>query len=249
MTCVRASELRVATHQRRNEMNSPTYHLQELAIARAPTATGHLLPANVPDRARILDIGCGAGQTLIALGPGSGRTVVGIDIDAEALRLGQALTGETRFVCGRAESLPFGRDSFDFVIARVALPYTDVPQAVAEIGRVLSVGAACWLVLHPVSLAWRQLLGHLRRLQLKGTLYQLYVIANGVALHLFGRQFRFPLRRDRIESFQTSRGIRRALRAAGLVNVELHRGHFFVVTARKASPSRRRRSASKGQAG
>jgi hypothetical protein len=110
---------------------------------------------------------------------------------------------------------------------------------VAEIGRVLSVGAACWLVLHPVSHTLRQFLGHLRRLQLKGATYQLYAAANGVSLHLFGRQFRLPLRRDRIESFQTSGGIRRVLRAAGLVEVEIHRGRFFVVTARKASPDRR----------
>jgi ubiquinone/menaquinone biosynthesis C-methylase UbiE len=217
-------------------MSSPAYHLEELAIASAAGATGHLLPANVPDRGRILDIGCGAGQTLIALGAGSGRTTVGIDVDPAALRLGQTLTRETRFVCGAAESLPFGSDSFDFAIARVALPYTHLPRAVAEIARVLRAGAMGWFVLHPMSHSWRQLLAHISRLQLKGTIYQLYVLANGVALHLFGRQFYFPLRHGGIESFQTGRGIRRVLAAAGFVDVELQRGHFFTVTARKALP-------------
>ncbi len=220
----------------RGGVDSATYHLEELATARDPTAAGHVLPTNVPQRGRILDVGCGAGQTLIALGPGSGRTAVGIDVDPDALRLGRGLADDQpRFVCGQAESLPFAHDSFDFVIARVALPYTDIARAVAEIARVLRPGGACWLSLHPPSVALRQLLGHLRRLQPKGLLYQLYVVANGLALHLFGRQVHFPLRRERIESFQTSRGIRRVLEAAGFADVEIDRERFFVVTARKAS--------------
>jgi SAM-dependent methyltransferase len=217
-------------------MNSPNYHLEELAIARDPRAPRHIVPTNVPEGGRVLDIGCGAGQTLIALDRGSQSTAVGIDVDVAALLLGQTLTDEVRFACARAEALPFSHDSFDFVIARLALPYADISRAVTEIERVLRGEGMCWLVLHPVSHAVRQLLWHLRRLELKGAIYQLYVIANGVGLHLFGRQFRFPLRRNRIESFQTSRGIHRALRGAGLVDVMIRRGRFFVVMARKPSP-------------
>jgi ubiquinone/menaquinone biosynthesis C-methylase UbiE len=216
-------------------VDSTTYHLGELATARDSTTAAHVLPASVPERGWILDVGCGAGQTLIALGPGDGRTAVGIDIDARALRLGQGLTATPQFVCGKAESLPFADGSFDFVIARVALPYTDIARAVGEIARVLRPGGACWLTLHSLAVALEQLLRHLRRLQMKGLVYQLYVIANGLVLHLSGRQFHFPLKRDRIESFQTTRGIRRMLEAAGFADVAVDRERFFIVTARKAS--------------
>ena len=46
-----------------------------------------------------------------------------------------------------------------------------------------------------------------------------HAILNGLALHWWGRQFRFPLNRRRIESVQTLTGIANALSTAGFANV------------------------------
>src|SRR5437763_507088 len=68
----------------------------------------------------------------------------------------------------------------------------------------------------------------------KSALGRLWVLGNGVTLHCFGRIFRIPFTRPRWESFQTPRGMRRALRA-GFDETEISRGRFFVVTARRSA--------------
>jgi SAM-dependent methyltransferase len=214
---------------------SAQYHLQELAIALDPDARAHLLPVIAEAHRTILDIGCGAGQSLIAADLGPDRLAIGLDIDPDALTLGRSLTDAVSFVCGQAETLPFHAGRFDLVISRVALPYTDIPRAASEIARLLRPGGRCWLVLHPPSFAVRELLVHLRRGRLRGVVYQLYVLANGLSLQLFGRQFAYPLRRSRFESVQTTPGIRRALERAGFEGIDVQRGRFFVVTAVRSS--------------
>ena len=211
------------------------YHLHELAVARDPTAPGHLLPPIGPTDRAILDLGCGAGQSLVAAVPDDGRLAVGLDVDEEALSLGRTLTDAVRFVAGRGETLPFAGDTFDLVISRVALPYTDIPRTLGEVARVLKAGGRCWLTLHPPAFAWRELAGAIKRGSVRSALYQLYVLANGLSLELAGRQFAYPLRRARFESVQTERGMRRALYRAGFVDVGVERGRFFVVTGARRS--------------
>jgi ubiquinone/menaquinone biosynthesis C-methylase UbiE len=207
------------------------YHLGELAVARDPASPAHLLPViGAADRA-ILDIGCGAGQTLIASDLGRSRTAVGLDVDHHALALGRTLTAAVEFVAGQAEALPFAAGRFDLVISRVALPYADIPRAVREMARVLRPGGRCWLVLHPPSFAWRELAAAARHGRARPILYQLYVLANGMSLALLGRQFAYPLRRTRFDSVQTTGGIRRVLERGGFEGITVERGIFFVVTA------------------
>ena len=182
----------------------------------------------------MLDVGCGAGQTLIALELGDTVNPYGVDIDFGALQLGRALTQRVRFACAAGESLPFRAGSFDFVVVRVALPYMDIPTALAEIRRVLRPGGRLWLVLHPASMVVREMLSHLRAFNLKAVARRLYVLSNGVFFHCLGRLIRLPLNPPLCESFQTATGIRRALR--GFDEVQIRSAPFFVVTARKARP-------------
>src|SRR5215510_14009355 len=100
------------------------YHLKELAIARDAADRRHVNPPAFPPEWRVLDVGCGAGQTLIACF--GDRRSVGVDIAMDALRLGRTLTDKVSFVRAAAENLPFSDGAFDAVIARVSLPYSNL---------------------------------------------------------------------------------------------------------------------------
>ena len=203
---------------------SDAYHLAELRIALDRSHPAHEMPPPMTPAARILDVGCGAGQTLIAAYPD--RRTFGMDVDWNALRLGQTLTQAVAFARGRAEALPYASGQFDLVIARVSLPYANIPRSLGEIHRVLRPRGLLWMTLHPLSLGWKQA----RQGGWKAWLHFLYVFANGAAFHFLQKQFPLGARQ---ESFQTKAGITRALRRAGFREIQIPRGKRFLVTARK----------------
>jgi len=210
------------------------YHEAELAIARSPNDPRRVLPT-IPDSARrVLDLGCGAGQSLIGLGPPARTVAVGIDVDADALALGATWTNAVGFVCGSGEALPFANDSFDFVFSRVALPYMHLPTALSEIHRVLAAGGGIWLVLHGPRMVFSQLAAALRNGHAKSTLFQSYAAVNGAVYHLTGRLLRWPTGGGRYESFQTRRIIPR-LRRMGFSDIQVESTSHFIVRARKGS--------------
>ena len=241
------------------------YHLMEFAIARDPTDPRHVNPPPFPPDRRVLDIGCGAGQTLITCY--GDRRAFGVDVALDALRLGRTLTKRVSFVCAAAERLPFredesNRDTIRGLIRDRVLPLLreihpaadanllraleereTLPPALAalrergigfrslrEIRRVLKPGGFFWAVLHPISVGWNTVDPRKPRTLLRFA----YVTLNSLLFHFTGSVA--PYRRGRYESFQTSWGIRRALRAAGFARVTVRRQTHFVVTA-EAAPS------------
>lgn len=60
-----------------------------------------------------------------------------------------------RFACGSAEALPYQNEFFDMVVARVSLPYVNLPMAFREIRRVLRKGGELWITLHPFAVVWK----------------------------------------------------------------------------------------------
>jgi ubiquinone/menaquinone biosynthesis C-methylase UbiE len=213
-------------------MTSKEYHLRELAIAQSPDDPRHVMPVILPRHRRILDIGCGAGQTFMASNLAPGVQAAGLDVDFEALLLGRELTQRVGFVAGQAEHLPFPDASFDLVLSRVTLPLTFVPAAVREIGRVTAPGGDLWLVLHSLDKTVHDLAASLRSGQWKRVLYRSYVLANGAIFHATGRLAPSPLD-GHYESFQTNTSIRRELRQAGFANIVALNGRHYVVTANK----------------
>ena len=212
------------------------YHVLELQIACNPADTRRVMPKIRPHHRRILDVGCGAGQTLIASGLAADVTAIGIDSDASALRLGRRLDKRIGFVCAQGESLPLASDHFDLVISRVSLPYMRRRAALAEMARVLRPGGDAWFVLHPAARLKRELASCVKRGDIRQALHRLYVMGNGALATFTGREFPSPVS-GRYESFQTEEAIRRELEALGFVEIAVERRAFFVVTARKASPA------------
>jgi ubiquinone/menaquinone biosynthesis C-methylase UbiE len=169
-----------------------------------------------------LDIGCGAGQTLIAAFPD--QTTFGLDMDFNALRLGCQWTPMVCFAQGRAEQLPYRNETFGMVIARVSLPYTDLNESLREIHRVLKPGGKLWATMHPFRIVWRQMLAS----NYKGMLFFTFVVFNSFLLHVFQRQIRVL---NQCETFQTNSGMRRMLQRAGFTDINIQRGEHFLVTA------------------
>ena len=208
------------------------YHEAELAIARSPDDPRRILPTIPAGARRVLDLGCGAGQSLIGLALAPEVLGVGLDRDSDALALGATWTSAVRFVCGSGEALPFDDSSFDFVFSRVALPYMHLPSALGEIHRVLATGGRMWLVLHGPRIVFSQLAAAARGGHAKSALFQSYAAVNGALYHLTGRLVRWPAGGGRYESFQTRRIVPR-LQRTGFADVQVESAPHFIVRARK----------------
>jgi SAM-dependent methyltransferase len=103
-----------------------------------------LRAAGLGPRATVLDIGCGAGQTLRLLEPYSPAERIGIDVDVEALAFGSRWADledqDIAFGHATAYALPFRDSHFSHVICRVALNYMHQRSALSEMVRVLRPG-------------------------------------------------------------------------------------------------------------
>jgi ubiquinone/menaquinone biosynthesis C-methylase UbiE len=99
----------------------------------------------------------------------------------------------------------------------------DIPATLHQVARVLKTGGALRAKLHPFTYTLSELREELRSggvIAVKNFIYRLYVLSHGVALHVAGVGFRFPLARRRCESFQTRRSIRRAMERAGFETID-----------------------------
>ena len=186
-----------------------------------------------------MDLGCGDGQGMMraASAPplGTSRFVCGVDIDMASLQISRSNAPHLPCVRARGEELPFQDGAFDYVISAVALPYMDLVPTLREIRRVLRPRGELWASLHSQLLVWDHLLKSLRAFNWKDIAYRTYVLVNGFGFHFTGKLFRFPLKRVRIESGQTRRGIRLALQSAGFTDVMMSQGgERFIVVARRS---------------
>ena len=94
--------------------------------------------------ARALDIGCGTGQSSVALLEVADEIV---GVDRSPSMLSQAIRHErVRYVESGAEQLPFDDESFGLVTVACAFHWFDRRQFVPEVRRVLQVGG--WLVIY-----------------------------------------------------------------------------------------------------
>ena len=213
-------------------MDIGAYHVLELQIASDPVDGRRVMPAIRAGHRRIVDVGCGAGQTLIASRLPDDVTAIGIDCDESALRLGRLLHPKLRLIRAGGESLPLPSAWFDLAISRVALPYMRTAPALAEMARVLRPGGDLWIALHPFSLVWNELKASIARGRWLCALHRAYALANGAAVPITGRELPAPCR-GKHHSFQTEARIVRTLESLGFENISVERRKFFIVTANK----------------
>ena len=101
--------------------------------------------AHFPAGSHVLDVGFGCGEEMRAVLQ-RGCKVVGMSHDDRLAVAGRAVG---LAVCrAAAEHLPFASRSFDGVISKAVIPYTDEADAVSEIARVLRPGGVGHLSYH-----------------------------------------------------------------------------------------------------
>ena len=93
----------------------------------------------------VLDLGCGSGWLSEMISRTGVSSVVGIDIDEQAIaEMNEHASPGVRGIYGQTDSLPFDNDSFDLVVAKDILEHLLFPGSTTrEVFRVLKPGG--WL--------------------------------------------------------------------------------------------------------
>lgn len=103
----------------------------------------------------VLELGVGFGRQLPH--HPAGAVVIGVDLDAPALRLAKRPSPGTRLLVADAEALPFGDASFDWIVSALVLctdPDPDPDLALREVRRVLRPGRRLRVLEHVRSPHW-----------------------------------------------------------------------------------------------
>jgi ubiquinone/menaquinone biosynthesis C-methylase UbiE len=108
-----------------------------------------VLAADLPDEARLLDVGAGPGRVPRALAAARPTwTVDAVDLDPAMVAYGRRLDpdGRVRFAVGDAADLPYPDDGFDLVVTSLSQHHwTNVEGALRELHRVLRPGGRLWI--------------------------------------------------------------------------------------------------------
>jgi ubiquinone/menaquinone biosynthesis C-methylase UbiE len=190
-------------------MGSIEYHLQELEIAFDKNNESHILPGVLDSDEAILDLGCGIGQSLIALRC-TDKLRIGIDIDEEAIKYGIEHFGAgIQYINCDAMRIPFPSDTFNLVYSRVSVPYMNIPRVIREIKRVLKINGRVWMTLHTRRVASKFLEEALKSRKIKEIALIFYMIINGYLLKYF--TFVLPFKPKHYNSWQDLASIKKLL--------------------------------------
>ncbi|RKU22328.1 hypothetical protein C6500_04435 [Candidatus Poribacteria bacterium] len=121
---------------------------------------------------RVLDVGCGPGNLLVALSTDTPELLVGVDVDALFLASGRSQIGELvdrssvepTLLRAALPTLPFAEASFDLVTCLLVMPHVpDDKTALTELARVLKPGGTLAISGHGFGFPLR----YLKRFRLK----------------------------------------------------------------------------------
>jgi ubiquinone/menaquinone biosynthesis C-methylase UbiE len=129
------------------EGDSAEAYERYLGTAFRPFAEDLVRLAAISPGDRVLDVACGTGVVARQAAAAAGRTgsVVGLDINAEMLRVATAVSADIQppieWRQGDATRLPFAASAFDVITCEQGLAFfADPPAALAEMRRVLDDG-------------------------------------------------------------------------------------------------------------
>jgi ubiquinone/menaquinone biosynthesis C-methylase UbiE len=181
---------------------------------------GHL---GIGERSSILDICCGAGQTLVAICKHiTPLLAVGFDIEVGNLLFARQQASvylgnpsPCLWLAANARDLPFRKNSFTHIIFRQALYLVDAEKAMAEMTRVLCSQGTVYIRVP----SYRHAFGYFKRQGIRNIARGLFVVLNGIAFHFFFKQFKIYLKSKSMlycEMFYTKRAIKNLCTKYGL---------------------------------
>lgn len=165
-------------------------------FARKDAASRYLLFNAVKDLKieKVLDLGCGAGQELLPFVEKTEAFCVGVDVAPELGSVTQEFFRKmnaqrrTAFTRTRGESLPFADESFDVVLCRVALPYMNNRQTIAEVARILRPKGIFLLKTHAPMFYFDMIRERWKTLSIKQVAYPLICLTGSAWHSLTGTQ-------------------------------------------------------------
>ncbi len=183
-------------------------------FAERSAAGRNLLVDAVKDKnlRRILDVGCGAGQEILPFLEKTKAFCVGIDAAndlgkvARKVFSGKDYDKRFAFIRSFGEKMPFADASFDVILCRVALPYMNNRETIAEIARVLSKNGVFLLKTHAPPFYFGMIRERIKTLSARQIAYPLICLAGGAFHSLTGTQLQKGFWRGK-EVYQTRRFI------------------------------------------
>ncbi len=170
---------------------------------------------------KVLDVGCGAGQELFPFLKKSNAFCVGIDIAPELGKITNGIfskkefSDRANFARSKGEFLPFADESFDVVLCRVALPYMNNRETIAEVARILKPNGVFLLKTHAPPFYSAMLKDRLKTFNPKQIAYPLICIAGSVFHLISGKQLQKGFWKGK-EIFQTRGFLEREFAKNGL---------------------------------
>lgn len=143
---------------------------------------------------KVLDVGCGAGQELLPFLEKTPAFCVGIDAAEELGRVarkvfsGENFENKLAFARSYGEKLPFADASFDVVLCRVAIPYMNNRETIAEVARILRSDGVFLLKTHAPAFYFGMLRQRLKTFSLKQLAYPVICLTGGIFHSLTGKQ-------------------------------------------------------------
>lgn len=193
----------------------------------------YALPSYSLDGLTILDVGCGDGSAFVHPMFAKAESLHGVDIDYKAIMSGQKLYPHLNLIIGGAEWIDAHTESFDVTISRVSLPYTNIPVALQEIGRVTKTGGRLYLSLHDLRLQMEWLRDAIKRRAWRRIFDHGYIFAASAWFHLTGSCVSRPGFKG-YETFQTEGRMRKELKRVGFVDITSRPvGHHWIIEAVK----------------
>lgn len=166
----------------------PSYHDGSFTTQRRDITAAVLEHAGIGSASRVLDVGCGAGQTLRVIEElNEMALLIGVDPDENSCRCGRQQSSRIHFLKGEGEQLPLADDSCSHVVCRVAINYMHQANTLREMIRVLAPGGKLVLSFIGFGYALREVVVS-HRGRLRQWLGNLKCLLAGVWLQAFGYQ-------------------------------------------------------------